>query len=114
MAKTSRAAKTVSIACKLPQGLHIHLPGQVQPVVLHGSASPYAIAGHGITAGVPVDVWEAIKTLHNEAKWLTNGFVFANGEPRDTADEAAERKDTKAGFEPIDPASLTGNLTTAE
>lgn len=114
MAKTSRAAKTVSVACKLPQGLHIHLPGQVEPIKLHGSASPYAIAGHGITAGVPVDAWEAIKTLYADAKWLTNGFVFANGDPQDTADEAAERKDEKAGFEPIDPAKLAGPITPAE
>ena len=114
MAKTARSAQTVSIACKLPQGLHIHIPGRKDALKLHGSASPYAIAGHGITAGVPVDVWEAAKQLHADAKWLANGFVFANGDPQDTADEAAEREDEKAGFEPIDPKALNGAITPAE
>lgn len=114
MAKTARSAKTVTIACKLPQGLHIHLPGQKEPVKLHGAHSPYAIAGHGMTAGVPVETWEAIKTLHADAKWLANDFVFANGDPQDAADEATERQGEKSGFEPIDPNSAPGGITKAD
>jgi hypothetical protein len=108
MAKVARAAQTVSVACKLPQGLHIHLTGHPHIIKLHGSHSPYAIAGHGITAGVSADVWEAVKVQYADAAWLKNGFVFANGAPQDTADEAEERQGVKSGFEPIDPAAPGG------
>lgn len=116
MAKTARSAKTVSVACKLPQGLHIHLEGQRDTVKLHGSASPYAIAGHGITAGVPVDTWEAIQKQYADARWLKGGFVFANGNPQDTADEAADNAGNRSGFEPVDPNSpdARGIITAAE
>lgn len=111
--KVARSAKTVSVACKLPSGLHIHLPGQHEPIKLHGSASPYAIAGHGITAGVPVETWDAIKTQYADAKWLKDGFVFANGKPQDTADEAKDREAIKSGLEPIKPDEAHGAITPA-
>lgn len=114
MAKTARSAQTVSIACKLPQGLEIHLPDMPQPVKLHGFTSPFALAGHGITQGIPVDVWEAIKVRYADAAWLKNGHVFANGDPKDTNAEATERKGVKAGFEPVDPNELPGGITNAD
>lgn len=103
MPAVKRSAKTVSIACKLPQGLIIHLDGFPQPVKLHGVHSPYNIGGFGITQNVPVEVWEAIKKQHGHALWLKNEFVFANSSGDDLADEADEKAAARTGFEPIDP-----------
>ena len=102
MAKIKRSANTVSIACKLPQGLTIHLKDG--PVVkLHGAHSHYNVGGYGITQGVPVGHWEAIKKEHAHALWLKNEFVFANGDSGSVEDEADEKAGLKNGFEPIDP-----------
>lgn len=102
---TKRSATTVTIACKLPQGLIVHL-AEGPSIHLHGANSPWAVAGYGLTQGVDVDVWEAIKLQHADAKWLVNGFVFANGEHDSVVDKATDEKDRKAGFEPIDPNAL--------
>ena len=103
MANVKRSAKTVSIACKLPQGLTIHLNGQREPVTLHGANSHFNIAGHGITQNVPVETWEAIQKQHAHALWLKNGFVFANSDGDDLQEEATDKKALKNGFEAIDP-----------
>jgi len=105
MANVKRSAKTVSIACKLPQGLTIHLTGQREPVQLHGANSHFNIAGHGITQNVPVETWEAIQKQHAHALWLKNGFVFANSDGDDLQEEASDKKALRNGFEPIDPNS---------
>lgn len=102
MANVKRSAKTVSIACKLPQGLTVHLKsGRV--VQLHGANSHFNIAGHGITQNVPVEDWDAIQAEHKHALWLKNGFVFANSGEADLKEEADDKADNRNGFEPIDP-----------
>lgn len=107
MANIKRSAKTVSIACKLPQGLHIHLlSGAV--VKLNGANSPYNIGGIGITQNVPVEHWEAIQKQHAHALWLKNGFVFANGDGDELLEEAKDKTDEKNGFEAIDPNKPDG------
>jgi len=103
MANVKRSAKTVSIACKLPQGLTIHLDGVREPVKLHGANSHYNIAGHGITQNVPVETWEAIQKQHAHALWLKNGFVFANSSGDDLGEQADDQAKNRNGFEPIDP-----------
>lgn len=102
----ARATEGLSIACKLPSGLHIKHESLGIDLKLHGSHSPYAVAGHGITRGVPVDTWNAIKTLHADAAWLQNEVVFATTDPESAADKAEEREEARAGFEPIDPEKL--------
>lgn len=105
MARIKDSAKYVTVACKLPQGLHIRLEdGQV--VKLNGSASPYAIGGYGLTQNIPADTWAAIQAQHAEAKWLVNEFVFANGDAKSVDAQAAEMAGENAGFDPIDPNKL--------
>jgi hypothetical protein len=112
MPAPKRSAKTVSIACKLPQGLTVHLlaaDGTAGPVVkLHGANSPFNIAGHGITQNVPVEHWEAIQKQHAHALWLKNEFVFANGDGDDLIEEANDKTKNRNGFEAIDPNNLPG------
>jgi hypothetical protein len=105
MPAVKRSAKTVSIACKLPQGLTVHLDGVREPIKLHGANSPYNIAGHGITQNVPVEHWEGIQKQHAHALWLKNGFVFANGDGDELVEEAEDKLKHRNGFEPIDPNS---------
>lgn len=101
---TRKAAGTdhVTIACKLPQGLHIHLPNRRQ-IKLHGSASPYAIAGHGMTRGVSASDWAEVEAQYADAAWLRNEAVFAMRKEEDASAKAVERKEENMGFDPIDP-----------
>lgn len=109
MARVKDSAAYVTIACKLPQGLHIRL-SDGSTLKLNGSASPYAVLGYGLTQNVPSATWEAVQAQHAEAAWLKNEFVFANGDAKSVDSQLAERKDEKGGFEAIDPNQLPGNI----
>lgn len=105
-----RSASTVTIACKLPQGLRIRLGDDEHSpeLVLQGSNSPWAVAGYGLTQGVDVDTWEAIKVKYANAPWLANGFVFANGDHDSVVEQATDEAERRAGFEAVDPAQQQG------
>jgi len=102
---TKRSATTVTVACKLPMGLAVKLPDGSH-LHLHGANSPWAVAGFGLTQGVSSDTWDFIKQEHAGAKWLVNGFVFAQSEHDSAVDQAKDEAERKAGFEPIDPNNL--------
>lgn len=112
-AKTAAASDTVTIACKLPQGLEIAVPNSKERVKLHGFNSPFAVAGHGMT-DVKADVWAAIEAHYAEFSWLKNEAVFAMRDKASAAAKADERMNEKAGFEPIDPSKLPGTIQNAE
>lgn len=97
-----KAAEFVNVACRLPQGLIIQLPsGNV--VKLQGTQSPYAVAGHGITRGVPAALWAEVEAAYSEAKWLQQDLVFAMPDLDSVNAKAQERQAVRAGFEKIDP-----------
>jgi hypothetical protein len=101
----SKASAFVTVACKLPQGLHIVIPDQKIDVRLHGTHSPYAVAGFGLTE-VKADVWAAIEAFystHAGARWLHNGTVFAQVKHESAAAAAKENVKHDAGFEAVDP-----------
>jgi len=102
----------VTVACKLPQGLHIVLPGI--ELKLHGSASPYALGGHGMTQ-VNAAQWAAVEDHFGKggafpARWLETQAVFAMNKPEDANDKAVEREKVRVGFEPIDPKDPSNGL----
>lgn len=109
---SKRSASTVTVACKLPQGLRVRLENGPE-VHLHGANSPWAVAGYGLTQGVDADVWEAIKVQHADATWLVNGFVFANGDHDSVVDKATDEAERRAGFEAVDPAQQQGVIQNA-
>jgi len=104
--KNVTAGEFVSVACKLPQGLHIHHEEHMLDIKLHGSASPYAVAGHGMTQ-VRADQWAKVEAVYGkdgaDAKWLKTEAVFAMNKPEDASDKAVDLKDVRRGFEQIDP-----------
>jgi hypothetical protein len=116
-----RTADYVTVACKLPNGLIIPLEGRAQPVRLHGTHSPYARFGFGMTE-VEAAVWDQILKQYGDrmgtnrdgdkavktpkAAWLANGIVFAHSDTRSTNSEAKEKEGLRVGFEPIDPKNL--------
>ena len=100
--KTS-PADTVTIACKLPQGLRIPLPTTGGELVIKGSGHPGAHSGHGYTHGIPKEVWAEIEAHYGEKAWFKNEHVFAMVQMEDATAKAQEREDVPAGFEAIDP-----------
>ena len=93
---------TVTVACKLPNGLVLDIPGAKAPVVLNGANHPEAIAGHGLTE-VDADFWAAWTKLYSDFQPLTKEMIFAQGSERSAAAKAKERKDEKSGLEGLDP-----------
>ena len=107
--KISRSTEFVTIACKLPQGLHVKIATKNIDFTLHGSNSPYAVAGFGLTE-VKCATWEAVVEFYKDhpgARWLHNETVFAQNKREVAVDAATERKGFDAGFEPIDPNNPT-------
>lgn len=107
--KKQSASDFVSVACKLPQGLHIHSEEHMLNVKLHGSASPFAIGGHGMTQ-VNAAQWAKIEEIYKDAKWLKSEAVFAMNKQQDASDKAVDLKDERRGFEPIDPRDPNAGL----
>lgn len=110
--KNVSTGDTLTIACKLPQGLRIVIPEQNIDIKLHGAMSPYAIGGHGMTQGVNAAQWAAVEAhpVHGQSRWLKNEVVFAMNKPEDASAKAAERQEVRAGFEPIDPKDPSNGL----
>lgn len=110
--KSVSSGDTLTIACKLPQGLRIMIPEQNIDIKLHGAMSPYAIGGHGMTQGINAAEWAAVEAhpVHGQSKWLKNEVVFAMNKPQDASDKAIDRQDVRAGFEPIDPKDPSNGL----
>lgn len=105
------SADMLTIACKLPQGLHIPLPdGSV--LKLHGTHSPYALAGHGMT-DVKASTWNIVEDKFADAAWLVNELVFAMGDKDSAVEKAEERQGEKTGFDPVDPKAAAAKGITA-
>lgn len=103
MARPSKSANFVKVACKMPQGLDIQIPGRREHVRLHGLNSRYVVAGYGMT-DVDVSLWTQVESLYEDAAWMVNGNVFAMPNAASARDKALdEHEDVKSGFERIDP-----------
>lgn len=113
MAKSSKSADMITVACKLPQGLTIPLPDGTE-LKLNGMHSPFSIAGHGMT-DVKSGVWAIVEAEYASAAWLVNELVFAMGDRESAVDKATDRQGEKSGFDPVDPkAAAAKGITAAE
>ena len=98
--------ETVTVACRLPQGIHMDIVrhGEVrQRVTLKGSNAPGAVAGFGITENVPRAFFEKWLDEHQDLPAVRNGLIFAHAKRASVEDQADERSELKSGLDPMDP-----------
>lgn len=124
MAATAPPAKstpdTVTVACKLPNGLHLSLRDthgrEIWGHTVAGNAvrrhqetmaplmgGPVVEFGYALTPGVNGERWEEWLTIHKHLPAVANGLIFANGSAADVRVEAQVMEEIKSGFEPMDP-----------
>lgn len=124
-------ATTVTIACKLPNGLHLDLPSKAgQPprrVTVRGFAAEslddprprhrtvdgvmhyeplgpaLVVGGYALTSGVPEEHWHEWLATHDQMDIVTKGLIYALPKLDDAQAKARERKDERSGLEPVNP-----------
>lgn len=125
-------AGTVTIACRLPNGLYLDVGrrpdgGPAQRVRVNGFAREVGIdlprtyartpdglpvappepgtvvAGYALTPGVDEDIWLAWLVEHEAMEIVKRGLIFAMPKHNDAAAKAKELAENKSGLEPIDP-----------
>jgi hypothetical protein len=131
--KIKRAANTVTVGCKLPNGLVLQLYQNVkrvenvpngtrtyeiaeqvgEPITIHGSAMKFEpgyippaqlAGGYGLTPGVNRDFFEEWMKQNREHPAVKSGLIFAAGSQMDAMDVAKENAGKRSGLEQIDPA----------
>lgn len=111
MAKNTKS-KTVTVGCKLPNGLILELNGQT--VEVNGSTSSRVIGGHGITYDVDAEFFDAWMEANEDRAMVRNGFIFAHDKAADTKAEAAEKENNATGLEAVDPDAPNAGVTKAD
>ncbi len=124
-------AGTVSVACKLPNGLALRVFKMIphsepvmgggtreteiavplgETVVLKGYAAPFGMApdapvagGYAITAGVDADFWATWIGQNAEHPAVKNGLIFAAERVDSVQKQAKEQTEIKCGLEALDP-----------
>ncbi|HKJ95379.1 MAG TPA: hypothetical protein VKA32_07100 [Gammaproteobacteria bacterium] len=96
---------TVTVGCKLPNGLHIDYQGK--RVTLNGSHSNSIIGGHGLTQGVDRDWFNAWLKDYAEFAPVKKGLIFAHEDRPSVEAEAREKEGEKTGLEGINPEDKT-------
>jgi hypothetical protein len=123
---------TVTIACKIPNGLLLQVFNMVDhdepvfgggvrvvkravqvgdrikvngPARYMGQELPHDIKGGcGLTYGVDADFWAKWLEQNKTAPYVTNGLIFAQptGKPGDIDAQIKDHKKLKSGMEPLD------------
>lgn len=99
-------SNTVTIACKLPNGIFLQV-GETR-IRINGWNN-HSIEGlnYGLTKDVPADVWGAWLKEHAESKLVLNEIIFAEGSERRAKDKAKDQKDKKSGHEQLPQMKVT-------
>jgi len=100
---------TVTVGCKLPNGIVLHLGEKEQMV--NGSNSSLVIGGHGITEDVDKVFFDAWMKKNAKLKFVKDGLIFAHEETDSTKAEAKEKADVKTGLEPLDTNAKPDGIT---
>lgn len=100
---------TVTIGCKLPNGILMEL-GDKQ-VVINGANSSEIIGGHGLTENVDKSFFDAWMERNKELKFVKIGHIFAHEKTASTKAQAKERAKEKTGLEPLDPNKKPAGIT---
>jgi hypothetical protein len=129
----SSASDTVTVACKLPNGLILRVFKMVErpesgpmhsrtvkvaevvgePITVHGPAyafgnmPPYMIvAGYALTPNVPKEFFETWFEQNKDSTFVQNKLVFAFESHDHVVGQAKEYEKNKSGMEPVDPEDL--------
>lgn len=133
IAGKEEAVRTVTVACKLPNGLVLQCfdwidvpqpgPGGVRNVkeavrvgpryIVRGNRIPFGVMpdfrmtdannGYALTTNIPEDFWDKWLEQNKDADYVRNKLVFAHRRQVDVIAEAHENQKRKSGLEPIDP-----------
>lgn len=121
---------TVTIGCKLPNGLHLNVFNMVddyEPVMGGGTRKtqraqfagrvtvkgvgrrvddPRIVAGAALTHNVDADHWARWLAANKDSDVVKNGLIFAAAKAGEAEAQAKDHVSLKSGLEPIDPESL--------
>lgn len=101
---------TITVGCKLPNGLIITCGGK--SATLAGANSSRIVGGYGLTA-VDKDFFEAWTKEYASFAPLKHGLIFAQEKPASAEAQAKEQAEVKSGLEPL-PKDRPGNGLKAE
>lgn len=99
---------TVTVACKLPNGVHLDIRGRGR-VTLRGTAVAFGVApvivpgGYALTPDVDEDWWNAWLDLSRDLDIVKKQIVFAMPKPVEARARAREMAELRTGLEPMDP-----------
>lgn len=123
-------SETVTIACKLPNGMVLRLfqmteraeqvlgGGQRKvkqaalidraPITIKGCATPFGVAlqtfgGYALTTGVDKEFWEEWVKQNADSDILKNNLMFVQGDEYRAADQAKEQAEITSGLQPLNP-----------
>lgn len=117
-------AETVTVACKLPMGLHLDDADSKTGVrtrwaTLRGFSTPFGVFpenvahGVGLTHGVDANKFQAWMETHKDSPLVANGLVFAHTRPNEVVAKAKDEAGRKSGFEPLTMADLPAGIEKA-
>lgn len=90
-------AETLTVGCKLPNGLIVEQDGYT--VQLNGGNSANIVGGYGLTEGVDKDSFEKWLSIHKDQPYVKNELVFAQAKANSAAAKAVENAEVKSGLE---------------
>lgn len=93
---------TCVVGCKLPHGLSITL-ADGQTIELKGANASRIVGGHGLTPGVPAELFQKWLKENRALQFVRSGLIFMHTDVASANDMAKERTATRTGLEPIDP-----------
>jgi hypothetical protein len=124
---------TVTVACKIPQGMNcrLHEKKRVTEVTLGGSRDVeqyfatdkgfivhgpahaqnegprhLTVAGYAITRGIPKHLWDAWYEQNLELDAVEKNMIFAYGSINDAKEAAKDGRGIKTGLERLNPHDL--------
>ena len=122
----AHAGETVTVGCKLPNGMHLDLyipTGEkqrlgtgddfpiyrVERVTVRGAYAgkpqgtpSLPVGAAGLTSGVPKDFWDKWVAANAKMPVVVNGLVFAHAEKASARAIVSERRSERTGLEGLD------------
>lgn len=111
----AKTGDIVTVACKLPHGIYLDIysddvvPGAAPEILermkINGtnSSALELVGGHALTLGVPRELWERWLKANTRKPFVKNGLVFAHSKVESVRAEAMDKRNTRTGFEGLNP-----------